>query len=494
MKKPPRHILSKSTFMSGIQCEKKLYLGKYHRNLKDEISVTQQAIFTQGTNVGELACKLFPGGIDCTPESYFDFQKAVVKTQECINAGEEIIYEAAFQFDGVLAALDMLVKTEEGWKAYEVKSSTKVSDTYRMDGTLQYYVITNSGIPLVDINIVYINNKYVKNGEVDVHELFTIESIQEDVLERLPQIPININRFKQMISDKIEPEINIGSHCSNPYNCDFRGHCWKHVPKYSVFDLKNARGVDWELYEKGYFTTKEIPDDYPVKERHSVQISSDKSGESIIDKENIKLFLEQLNYPLYHLDFETFGSAVPVYDNSRPYQQLVFQYSLHKQETKDGEYKHYEFLAETNKGDPRVELIKQMINNCGEKGDVLTYNVGFERGKINELAGQFPEFAEPLHKLVDRLKDLMIPFQQKWYYTAEMKGSYSIKKVLPALVPELSYNDLEINEGNTASNTFAQMAQGTFIGDIEGTRKNLLEYCKMDTWAMVKILEKLYQV
>ena len=480
--------------MSGIQCEKKLYLGKYHRNLKDEISVTQQAIFTQGTNVGELACKLFPGGIDCTPESYFDFQKAVVKTQECINAGEEIIYEAAFQFDGVLAALDMLVKTEEGWKAYEVKSSTKVSDTYRMDGTLQYYVITNSGIPLVDINIVYINNKYVKNGEVDVHELFTIESIQEDVLERLPQIPININRFKKMIGDKIEPEINIGLHCSNPYNCDFRGHCWKHVPKYSVFDLKNARGVDWELYEKGYLTTKEIPDDYPVKERHSVQISSDKSGESIIDKENIKLFLEQLNYPLYHLDFETFGSAVPVYDNSRPYQQLVFQYSLHKQETKDGEYNHSEFLAETNKGDQRVELIKQMINDCGEEGNILAYNIGFERGKINDLAEQFPEFAEPLYKLVDRLKDLMIPFQQKWYYTAEMKGSYSIKNVLPALVPELSYNDLEINEGNTASNTFAQMAQGTFIGDIEGTRKNLLEYCKMDTWAMVKILEKLYQV
>lgn len=494
MKKPPRHILSKSTFMSGMQCEKKLFLGKYHRNLRDEISAAQQAIFTQGTNVGELACQLFPGGVDCTPESYFDFQKAVVKTQECIDAGEKIIYEAAFQFDGVLAVIDMIVKTEDGWSAYEVKSSTSISDTHRMDGTLQYYVITNSRIPLIDISIVYINNKYIKKGEINVHELFAIESIKEDVLKRLPSIQVNINRFKKMLSDRIEPNIEIGSHCSNPYNCDFRGHCWSHVPKYSVFDLKNARGADWELYDKGFHTTKEIPEDYPIKERHKIQVLGDKTGETNMNKENIKTFLEQLSYPLYHLDFETFGSAVPVYNNSRPYQQLVFQYSLHKQENKGGEYKHFEFIAETNNGDPRIDLIIQMINDCGENGDILVYNIGFERGKIQALAKQFAEYAEPLLNIVERLKDLMIPFQQKWYYTPEMRGSYSIKKVLPALVPELSYKDLEINEGNAASNTFSQMAQGKFIGDIDKTRNDLLEYCKMDTWAMVKILQKLYQV
>ncbi len=494
MNKPPRHVLSKSTFMSGMQCEKKLFLGKYHRNLRDDISAAQQAIFSQGTSVGELACQLFPGGVDCTPESYYDFQKAVVKTQECIDAGETIIYEAAFQFDGVLAAMDMLVKTNDGWRAYEVKSSTSVSDTYRMDGTLQYYVITNSGIPLKDISIVYINNQYVKNGEIDVHQLFTIESIKEAVQERLANIPIDIARFKKLLSDKIEPEIEIGTHCSTPYGCDFKGHCWKHVPKYSVFDIKYAKGIDWKLYNEGYLTTKEIPDDYKLNERHQIQVSGDKTGESIINKKNIRSFLDQLNYPLYHLDFETFGSAVPVYDNSRPYQQLVFQYSLHKQETIDSEYEHFEFLAETNNKDPRPDLIKQMIKDCETNGDILTYNIGFERGKINDLAKQFPEFAEPLHKLIDRLKDLMLPFQQKWYYTPDMQGSYSIKKVLPALVPELNYNELKIQEGNTASNTFAQMAQGNFIGDVTQTRKELLEYCKMDTWAMVKILERLYLV
>ena len=200
-----------------------------------------------------------------------------------------------------------------------------------------------------------------------------------------------------------------------------------------------------------------------------------------------------LTYPLYFLDFETIGPAVPKYNGSRPYQQLVFQYSLHIQETSTSELEHREYLADPSQ-DPRIGFIEQLIEDCGKSGDIIVYNVGFERGKLNDLIDVFPDYSNELREIINRLKDLMIPFQKKWYYTPEMKGSYSIKYVLPALVTELSYNDLEIKEGGTASNTFLSMVNGTFAGDVEETRNQLLEYCKLDTFAMVKILQKLLQV
>ena len=224
-----------------------------------------------------------------------------------------------------------------------------------------------------------------------------------------------------------------------------------------------------------------------------LQVQSEVNGTSHIDIEEIRNFTNRLSYPLYFLDFETIGPAVPKYNGSRPYQQLVFQYSLHIQETSISELEHKEYLADPSQ-DPRIGFIEQLIHDCGTSGDILVYNIGFERGKLNDLIEVFPEYSYELLGIVNRLKDLMISFQQKWYYTPEMRGSYSIKYVLPALVPELSYNDLEIKEGGTASNTFLSMVNGSFEGDVEDTRNQLLEYCELDTYAMVKILEKLLQI
>jgi hypothetical protein len=186
------------------------------------------------------------------------------------------------------------------------------------------------------------------------------------------------------------------------------------------------------------------------------------------------------------------ATAVPIFDNTRPYQQFVFQYSLHVQDKPNGELKHYEYLAQADGTDPRIGFVEQLIKDCGTTGDVIVYNAGFERGKLNDLIEVFPQYHKQLQAIIDRIVDLMIPFRERWYYLPEMRGSYSIKQVLPALVPELSYKDLEISEGGTASNTFAEMVMGSFWGDIQKTRNDLLEYCKLDTYAMVKILEKLY--
>ena len=325
--------------------------------------------------------------------------------------------------------------------------------------------------------------------------MFTIESVYDQVLDFLPLIPNEVKRLKNVIKSPEVPNVDIGNHCSDPYDCDFRGTCWKHIPDYSVFNITRLnKDKKFDLYNQGVITLDDIDlNQTDLNSNQVLQVQSEINGTSHIDKEKIRNFTNELNYPLYFLDFETIGPAVPKYNGSRPYQQLVFQYSLHIQETSISELVHREYLADPSQ-DPRIGFIEQLIQDCGTSGDILVYNIGFERGKINDLIEVFPEHSNELNGIVNRLKDLMIPFQQKWYYTPEMRGSYSIKSVLPALVPELSYSGLEIKEGCTASNTFLSMINATFKGDIEETRKQLLEYCKLDTFAMVKILDKLLKV
>ena len=490
-----RYKLSKSTFIRGLQCEKSLYLYKHHYKLKDPTPISLQAIFDQGTNIGLLAQELFPNGVDASPKNHFKMVESVRETFNFISQGEAIIYEATFLYNDVLAALDILVKDDDGWKAFEVKSSTKVSDTYIKDAAIQYYTITNSGIDLKDISIIHIDNQYTKDENLDIHQLFTIESVYDKVLEYLPQIPNEVRKIKNVIESAEAPQKDIGSHCSDPYECDFKGTCWKHIPQYSVFNISRLnKNKKFDLYNQGVVTLDQIDlEQTDLNPNQMLQVKSEVNRTSHIDLDEIRNFTNGLNYPLYFLDFETIGPAIPIYNGSRPYQQLVFQYSLHIKETSSLLIEHREYLADPTE-DPRIGFIEQLIQDCGTSGDILVYNIGFERGKLNDLIIAFPKYSNQLRVIVNRLKDLMIPFQQKWYYTPEMKGSYSIKHVLPALVPELSYNDLEIKEGGTASNTFLSMVNDTFEGDTEDVREQLLEYCKRDTLAMVKVVERLLSV
>jgi hypothetical protein len=487
-----KFILSKSTFVKGNQCTKALYLNRFHKHLRDEMDESQEAVFTRGTNVGLLAQQLFPNGVDVSPEDYTQFAKSAIQTAVEIEKGTKTIYEATFIFDEVMAALDILVKHKNGWKAYEVKSSTSVTDTYILDAALQYHLITNSGIKLTDFFIVHINNQYTKNGALNIDQLFTKQSVLQEVLELQEFIPQKIKELKGVLKSKQIPETDIGAHCSSPYGCDFMGHCWKHVPEYSIFNIARlSTDKKFDLYYSGTYELNKLSDDAPLNDKQWQQVEAELNKATVIDKVCIKEFVKDLKYPLSYLDFETFQLAVPIFDNSRPYQQMVFQYSLHVQKSKNAIAEHSEFLAEANGKDPRIPFIEKLIKDCGTKGDILVYNIGFERGKLNDLAEQFPKYSKQIAKIVVRLKDLMIPFQQRWYYTHTMQGSYSIKKVLPALVPELSYANLEISNGGDASDIYAAMVQGTFEGDVNRTRQNLLEYCKLDTYAMVKIVEKL---
>lgn len=483
--------LSKSAFIRGLQCHKSLYFKKHNPELEDTVSESQQAIFDKGTNVGVLAQELFADGADLGVYIPNNFSKVFTETNRLIKNYNINIYEAGFKYDNLLCFMDILEKRDGKSYAYEVKGSTSVKDVYLWDTAFQYYVITSSGIELEDISIVHINNQYVRRGDLNIQELFTIESVKDEILPLLPKVKEHIKRMRAMLNNNTAPLTDIGPHCSNPYGCSFMGHCWKDVPEYSVFNISRlSADKKFDLYKQGIVKVSDVPDDYPLSTNQQLQVFAEKSGESIIDKYEIKSFVDSLNYPLYFLDFETFNPAIPKFDQSKPYQQITFQYSLHIQEKPNGESIHKEFLAEA-KDDPRPPFIEQLIKDLDKKGDIVVFNKGFETTRLKEIGRNFPEYETQINAINNRVVDLMILFSQKHYYTPEMKGSYSIKKVLPALVPQLSYANLNINQGGNASMAFENLYAETDKVKTEQTRKYLLEYCKLDTLAMVEILNKL---
>jgi len=486
-----KHILSKSTFLRGLQCSKSLYLYKYFIQRRDSVSPEQQAIFNRGNNVGLLAQKLFPGGIDATPSKRSNNIEAVTNTRKLIESGVEVIYEAAFQHEQVLAILDVLVKKDGHWYAYEVKSSTKISATYLLDASLQYWVITNSGIPLVDISLIIINNQYVRKGAVDLNGLFAIKSVLKEALNNQHLIEENILLSKSVIANATEPDVKIGEHCFSPYNCDFMGNCWKNVPINSVFEITGVKKAElFELYNAGYKTVDQIPEINDLNKNVNIHIQAAKKMDAIVDLPAINSFLERIAYPVFFMDFETFMPTVPLYDMTKPYQHIPFQYSLHLKKYKGAPLEHFEFLAEQH-NDPRKVFVESLLKDTESAATILVYDILMERNVLNGLKKDFPEYASEIDKRLNKMVDLVQPFQEKNYYHPAMKNSFSIKNVLPALVPELSYSNLKIASGSVAMIAFENLNKETDMFRILETREQLLEYCKLDTLAMVKIVEVL---
>ena len=485
------HLLSKSSFIRGVQCEKHLYLYKYHYNEMDQLSDMQKAIFKRGTDVGKLAQELFPNGIDASPKSQFEYDKTIKLTKELLEKKQKVIYEASFGFSDVLAIADIVVNEKSSLKVFEVKSSTSISETYIRDAALQYWVISNCGYKIKDFSITYINNQYVRKGKLDINELFVTESILKLILPLQKWVEEKVNQFKKVLAKKVIPKIDIGEHCYDPYTCGFYEYCRKDIPENSIFDLSGIHlNKKYDLYRNGIVKLEDIPAEADLSKNAKLQLEIYKSKKDLIDKKAIKEFLSDLNYPIYFMDFETFQPAVPMFDKSKPYMQIPFQYSLHFKKNKKSKIDHFEFLAETG-NDPRIKFIENLLRDTKSEGDILTYNKSFEVLRLKEIAEAFPKYKKEIEERISRVKDLMIPFQKKYYYTYKMQGSYSIKCVLPALIPELSYADLEINEGGLASVAFESLYYETDLMRIAETRTNLLQYCKLDTLAMVKILEKL---
>jgi hypothetical protein len=458
----------------------------------DEVSERQQVIFNRGHDVGKLAQQLFPGGIIGT-EDPRNYLQAIERTASLIEGGAKIIYEAAFGFDDVLCIADIIVWDGKNWNIFEVKSSTKISETYYQDAAIQYYVISNC-LNVKDISIVYLNNQYERNGELELKKLFNIESVKENVTELQEFVKSQLKRLKKVLKGKEIPTLDIGKQCSNPYQCGFWGYCWKDIPDYSVFDIAGLKGEKkFELYGRGCVKLEEVPEDYPLSQSQRIQIESHNSNKPVIDKKNIKEFLSTISYPIYFMDFETFMPAVPIFNGTRPYQQITFQYSLHYQKSQSSKLEHYEFLADAS-GNPRIPFIEQLLKDTKREGIILVYNKSFEITRLKEITDYFPKYKKEIGERIERIVDLMLPFQKKYFYSPEMQGSYSIKSVLPALVPELSYEGMEIADGGTASAAFERLYFEEDTSKVKEIRENLLKYCELDTCAMVEILNFLQKL
>ena len=484
-------FLSKSLFLRGLQCHKSLYLHKYHPDLRDEMTEAQGALFQSGIEVGAYAQELFPNGVEI-PFEGVSLSDQVKLTVAEIRKGADLLYEGAFSHDGVLVKVDILCKGEEGWEIYEVKASSGVKEVHLDDVAIQYYVLAGSGLPVSKICIVHINTDYVRHGEIEVDKLFTIQDLTDSVLERQGSSKDEINRLKAMLRGDM-PLIDIGRHCENPYRCDFYGHCRQHIPEDSVFKLR-GRGPDrYELYRQGILYLKDIPR-HLLSEQQQLQLEAFLNKSNIINRNAIKEFLDSVWYPLCFLDFETtFGVAIPLFDGTRPYQQAPFQYSLHCLEKENSEVKHYEYLAPPGM-DPRRELTEKLLGEIPEDACVLAFNSPFEATILTDLKGWLPEHTDRIEHIIKNLRDLMIPFRNKDVYFWEMEGSYSLKHVLPAIVPELSYNGMQIGDGEMAARAYLRIRESEDPEEIKKLRTALLEYCKLDTLGMVKILQKLKEL
>lgn len=471
--------------MYGCQCPKRLHLHKYRPELKNPVDERVQYVKDSGSAVGLLAQQLFPGGVDASPPDTFSYQQSVLKTQELLVQGVKIIYEAVFQYEGVLCALDILVKHGDAWHAYEVKGGGGVKEQYIQDAAFQYYVITQSGLTLDDISIVHLNKGYIRKGELEIEKLFAKQSILKEVVALQSSVQQKTHELKHVLTQS-EPVMDIGPHCSTPYECDFTNHCWSHIPKTdSIFDLEMQTA--WKLYAEGHLHLDHIPQDYKFNKSVAHQLAHYRSGEESIDLAAVQDFLSGIHYPLHFLDFETVWPGVPEFDNNFPFQQIPFQFSLHVQRDASSPAEHYEFLGD-GKTDPREALVLEMISLLGSEGSIICYNASFEKTRIKELAQLYPQHSGTLLALTTRIFDLMTPFQKRWYYHPEFKGNYSIKNVLPVLSPGLRYDTLTIREGDTASKVYAQLKlQDAETASLQ--REHLLAYCKMDTLAMVRILE-----
>lgn len=483
-------MLSKSQIIRGLQCHKSLWLHRNKPELRDEIDESQQALFASGADVGVLAQQLFPGGVEF-PYGELSLAEQLDKTSVAIAAGIKSIYEATIKHDHVLIKTDILHYGLDGWELYEVKSSTGLKDIYLDDIAVQYHVLAGAGIEPVRAFLVVLNRDYVRQGEIDVHQLFSKIDVTELVKNKQTEVIAEIGRQKAMLMVE-QPVIDIGPQCDNPYSCDFKGHCWAHVPQPSVFDLRDLGRPDpFAFYRQGVVCLKDLPLDQ-LGWRQQLQVEGTLYRKEQIDTDAVRAFLGELVYPVSYLDFETtYMNPVPLYDGSRPYQQIPFQFSLHIQDIADGPTRHVGFLADAAAGDPRPAFIEALLHALPKEGSIVVYNRRFEVRILNELIANFPAEAGLLTADVERIIDLMEPFRQKSVYLWPFGGSYSLKVVLPAMVPELSYDGLPVANGEDASMAWLNMLNSKDVQEVARLRQELHDYCHLDTLAMVKLVEKL---
>jgi hypothetical protein len=482
--------LSKSRFQKGLQCERALWLAVHEPESAEPITETQQWIFDQGTEVGRLAQGLFPGGVEVA-EDYRHQEQAVATTKRLLAEGATTLYEPAFFFDGVLVRVDALVNAEGSWDLYEIKSSGKLKPEHVTDAAVQTYVVEGCGLPVRRSHIVHLDTSYVyQGGDHDLSRLFAIEDVTADVRSFMPAVPQQIESFRAMLAGP-EPDIRVGTRCRKPYDCDFADRCHAFLPaEHPVTDLPYlSESALHALLDMDVTCIRDIPDSFDqltVNQAETVTVV--KSGRPAVDLGGLADALGRLQWPVYHLDFETIAPALPLWPGTRPYEVVPFQYSIHVHH-EDGTHEHREYLH-TDGTDPRRPLAERMLADLGESGSVTHYTP-YEAKRLDDLALALPDLAGRIASVRARLFDLE-PVIKTFTKHPDACGRTSIKYVLPAWCPDMSYNGLAIADGQTASVRYVKAVRGMVDPAVaQRTYADLVEYCGLDTMAMVRLLDRL---
>lgn len=479
-------LLSKSKYLYGVQCPKLLWISINDPNRIPEPDPETQHIFDQGHMVGELAKRLFPGGTDVPDD---DFSENLRETRELLKR-RVTLFEAGMLAGPFYSRLDVLtpVGTSE-WDIVEVKSSTSVKAVNLHDVSFQKLVCEMAGLKVRKCFLAHINNEYVRQGEIVPEELLTVEDVTEPAVNTAAGIQARVNSMLQVIESPSCPDCAIGPHCRDPYECAFE-ECWAEVPEDSVFTLYHGGKKSFDLFRNGIVRVKDIPATYSLSNEQRIQRSCEIKGTPHVDRDSIRKFVFNLEYPRYFLDFETFSSAVPLFNGSRPYQNVPFQFSLHVKEDESSHAKHYSYLADGG-SDPRSGLLARLVQVLGDSGPIITYNKSFEQSILDELGDTFPEYSAWAQKVTSRLVDLLTPFRNFHYYHPAQRGSASMKSVLPALTGR-GYKGMDIANGEDASLAFMRMMSGGLSpGELKEIRDNLEKYCGLDTQGMIWIVDKL---
>jgi len=524
-----RKLISKSSYLIFKQCPKYLWFYINERGKIPQPDLRTQFNFKLGHIIGELAKRRYKDGIEVG--YYSDIDRNHRKTQKLLSLGKPL-FEAGFLYNDIYCDLysraDVLVPVEKldggRWlyDIFEVKSSTSVKDINLYDMAFQKYCYQKAGLDIRKCYLMYINNQYKRNGDVDVECLFTESDVTEEVDKKCIHIKNDLKQIAKIIYNDNCPGIGVGKFCDSPFNCPLKGRCWENVDHRSIFYLYSVTEKTIKRFnECGIEFINDIPRNFSgINYKQHIQIESVKSSSPHINREEISRYLKRLTYPLCFLDFETFGSPVPLINGTKPYQNIPFQFSLHvlkSPESKPEHSEHYSYLA-SGDCDPRPGLLKNLKDRIcsltaaeGAEASFVVYNQSFEKKILEELAAAYPENSVWINSIIDRVVDLYEPFKNFYYYNSSQKGSASVKKVLPALTGK-SYDEMEISNGDVASVSFLANSKlwRDFVAsiklnniedaeqdeldeekEIERMRKSLEEYCKLDTEGLVYILKEL---
>jgi hypothetical protein len=474
------NYITKTDFLLYLDSPLHLWAFKNDKDFKKEIDIFLQHLFKQGYEVEKYAKEYIKKYVipeyKAKREDYF-FQPTV--------RGEEGKYEAR---------TDFIIKNPDTnkWDIYEIKSTTKVEKEHRYDATFQYLVFKEK-YDIGDTYILHLNKEYIKKGDISLPDLFVTENVNDE-MEKLKDEVFILRNDAYLVANKERREGIEG--CIRPKKCPCPSICHPNLPEYSIYDINNITQNERKVRELETFgeDISDVPKSFDLSTKQRVQVDIAQKGEVYINKEGIKERFEELTYPIFFLDYETFNPAIPIFDGYSPFDHITFQYSVHvkrdrnkgiNKQKEESMLEHYEYIH-LEKTDPIPTLLQSLKKVLGDTGSIVVWNKAFEGSRNTRMGEIYPEYEEFCENMNERMFDLMEIFRDQLYIDPKIKGSYSIKQVLPLLVPDLKYDDLEIKEGSSAMINWYEMVYGT--GD--NVKDSLLRYCELDTLAMVKIFEE----